>query len=129
MRVVVLVKHAYFAVYHWFRPQAVVSMKAGAVRITDETLQAILGFFVLFVGLFVLCSLIMASLGLDLVTATSAVAATLGNIGPGLGAVGAVQNYAGIPTLGKLLLSVCMLLGRLELFTVMVLFVPAFWRR
>jgi trk system potassium uptake protein TrkH len=57
------------------------------------------------------------------------VAATLNNIGPGLAAVGAVENYALVPTAGKVFLSLCMVLGRLELFSILVLFVPSFWKR
>lgn len=70
----------------------------------------------------------MAALGLDIVTASTSVIATLGNIGPGLAGVGAVQNFGAIPPVGKVFLSFCMALGRLELFTVLVLLVPAFWR-
>jgi len=129
MRVLVLVKVAYFAIYHWFRPHAVVAMRVGGVKVKEETIQGILGFFALFMGLFVACSLIMSALGLDLVAATTSVVATMGNIGPGLGLVGPVQNFAEVPAAGKVVLSFCMLLGRLELFTVMVLLVPQFWRR
>ena len=68
-------------------------------------------------------------LGLDLVSAISSVAATLGNIGPGLGIVGPMDNYATVPQAGKWVLSLCMLLGRLELFTVLMLFVPGTWRK
>ena len=62
-------------------------------------------------------------------TAITSVAATLNNVGPGLGAVGPFDNYAGIPTTGKAILTLCMLLGRLELYTVLVLFLPSFWRK
>ncbi|MBT5832961.1 MAG: TrkH family potassium uptake protein, partial [Candidatus Latescibacteria bacterium] len=62
------------------------------------------------------------------VTAVTAVIATLNNIGPGLGLVGPVDNFSSIPDAGKYLLSLCMVLGRLELFAVLVLFMPAFWR-
>ena len=70
----------------------------------------------------------MAAMGLPFETAISSVAATLNNIGPGLQAVGATMNYAAVPAAGKVFLSLCMVLGRLELFSVLVLFVPAFWR-
>mgnify|MGYP000644551376 CR=1 FL=1 len=66
---------------------------------------------------------------LDLVTSASAVAASLGNIGPGLGSVGPTDNFAHVPAFGKLVLAFCMLLGRLELFTVLVLVFPSFWRK
>ncbi len=71
----------------------------------------------------------MAALGLDLISAAAATIATMGNIGPGLGSVGPIDNYAHIPTLGKFILSFYMLLGRLELYTVLVLFAPQLWRR
>jgi trk system potassium uptake protein TrkH len=68
-------------------------------------------------------------MGLDMVTAMGAVATSLGNIGPGLGFVGPVNNFANIPDTGKWLLSFLMLVGRLELFTVVILFTPYFWRK
>jgi trk system potassium uptake protein TrkH len=71
----------------------------------------------------------MSFLGLDFKTAIGASVATVGNIGPGLGGVGPVENYAFIPSLGKWVLSFLMLLGRLELFTVLMLLSPTFWRR
>jgi trk system potassium uptake protein TrkH len=71
----------------------------------------------------------MAYLGLDMSSAVSSVAATLGNIGPGLGAVGPAYDYALIPQSGKVLLTFMMLLGRLEIVTVMAVLTPAFWRR
>ena len=74
-------------------------------------------------------SLFMAALGLDIITAFSSVIACLANIGPGLGKVGSLEHYAHIPAIGKLFLSFCMILGRLELFTVMALLLPSFWKR
>jgi len=71
----------------------------------------------------------MAGFGLDVLTAVGSVAATLGNIGPGLGGVGPVQNYAAIPQGGKWVLCGFMLLGRLEIYTVLLLLLPATWRR
>lgn len=71
----------------------------------------------------------MAILGLDIISATASVAATLGNVGPGLGLVSPVQTYFFIPPLGKIVLTLCMLLGRLEIYTVLILVVPEFWRK
>ena len=96
---------------------------------SDDLTKSIYGFFALFLFMFVAGTLIMTLLGLDLVTASTSVIATLGNIGPGLERVGAVENFAFIPATGKYFLSFCMILGRLELFTVFVLFVPDFWKR
>ena len=72
---------------------------------------------------------IMAALGYDLNTSLGAVAATLGNIGPGIGEVGPISNFSHIPVTGKWFLSMLMLIGRLELFTVLILFSPEFWRK
>ena len=69
------------------------------------------------------------ALGLDLVTAGASTVACLSNIGPGLGGVGPTDTYASIPMLGKIVLTALMLLGRLEIFTVFVLFFPSFWRK
>jgi trk system potassium uptake protein TrkH len=79
--------------------------------------------------LFVLSGLALAAMGVDVLTAFSAVVACIGNIGPGLGEVGPVDNYAAIPALGKWVLAFCMLLGRLEIYTILVLCIPEFWRK
>ena len=71
----------------------------------------------------------MALTGVDFVTSISAVATSLGNVGPGLGLVGPVNNFAALPDITKWMLSALMLLGRLELFTVLILFTPYFWRK
>ena len=88
-----------------------------------------LGFFALFILIFAAGVLAMTALGLDLPTAFGAVVASLGNIGPGLGDVGPTDNYAWIPGPGKWILSLLMLMGRLELFTVILLFSPLYWRK
>jgi trk system potassium uptake protein TrkH len=92
-------------------------------------MRSILGFLALYIGLFAVSAVLLAGLGVDLVTAIGAVAASIGNIGPGFGIVGPVENYAQIPWLGKYLLIWCMLLGRLEIFTLIILLVPEFWRK
>jgi len=71
----------------------------------------------------------MALLGLDMISSFGSVAACIFNVGPGFGAVGPVENYAAIPALGKWILIFCMLLGRLEIYTVIVLLMPEFWRK
>ncbi len=95
----------------------------------QDVLSSIWGFFMLYLGLFVVATFIMAFLGLDMVSAMSSVAASIGNIGPGLGMVGPTNNYLSIPTVGKWVLMFCMLLGRLEIYTVMVLLMPEFWKK
>jgi len=92
-------------------------------------MRSVLGFMGLYVGLFAFSSVLIASMGVDFITSIAAVAATIGNIGPGLGMVGPVDNFAHIPYLGKWVLIWCMLLGRLEIYTVIILLVPEFWRK
>jgi len=104
------------------------------IRVNDRVVPAevmtnVLGFFFFFIGIFAIVTCVMATLGLDLVSAAGCTIATMGNIGPGLGSVGPTDNYAHIPTAGKLILSFCMLLGRLELYTLLILFSPNFWKR
>ncbi len=129
MRVIVLAKYARDQVHKIFEPHAVTSVKWGGAPLPGEIVRDILAFCILFVALFVAGSLCLAALGLDLVSATTAVAATLCNIGPGLELVGPTNDFSAIPTVGKWLLSACMLLGRLEVFTVIALFLPGYWRR
>ena len=71
----------------------------------------------------------MASLGFDIISAFGSVAACIGNIGPGLGLVGPVQNFLNVPEVGKWVLIFCMLLGRLEIYTVILLLTPEYWRK
>jgi trk system potassium uptake protein TrkH len=110
-------------------PNAVVAIKIGNNSISDNVAKSIAGFFILFILVFAAGSMFMAALGLDLVTAFSSVIATLANIGPGLGRVGSLEHYAHLPEIGKIFLSFCMILGRLELLTIMALLMPSFWKR
>ncbi len=128
-RILLLFKHAQVQVFRLIHPRAIRLVKLGNRPVDKEVLQAILGFFALFIGIFVFASLLMAAAGMDLVSGGAAVIACLANIGPGLGTVGPVDNFAHIPSFGKSVLIVCMLMGRLELFTVLVLFFPSFWRK
>lgn len=128
-RILLLFKHAQVQVFRLIHPRAIRLVKLGNRPVDKEVLQSILGFFALFIGIFVFASLLMAASGMDLVSGGAAVIACLANIGPGLGTVGPVDNFAHIPSFGKSVLIVCMLMGRLELFTVLVLFFPSFWRK
>ncbi len=111
------------------RPQAIARIKLGRQALDEGVVANILTFVMIFFSVFAIMSFVMTFYTPDLETATSAVVASLGNIGPGLGAVGAAETYAFIPAPGKLVLIVCMLLGRLELYTVLVMFMPSFWRK
>jgi len=129
MRVMLLFKHSYRELFRLVHPRAVLPLKFGAKLVKEEVVASIWGFFVLFIALFVLSSLALTAMGVDVLTSFAAVVACIGNVGPGLGEVGPVNNYSGIPALGKWVLSFCMLLGRLEIYTVLVLFMPEFWRK
>lgn len=129
MRIMCCFKYCYKELFTLVHPRAVAPVKIGGKIVSDGIIGSILGFLALYMGLFALCSVLLAALGVDFVTAFSAVAASIGNIGPGLGLVGPMGNYAEIPELGKWLLIWCMLLGRLEIYTVIIFLVPEFWRK
>ncbi|MCI0697077.1 TrkH family potassium uptake protein [candidate division KSB1 bacterium] len=128
-RIIVIAKAAFVECYKIFRPQAVKAVKIGKSVMSDEITKSIFGFFTLYLLVIVFGSLFMSLLGLDIITASTAVITTLGGVGPGLAQVGPIENFAFIPTVGKIFLSLCMILGRLELYTVLVLLVPDFWKR
>lgn len=129
LRVMLYLKYCYKELFALVHPHSVKHIKIGGKPVPDDVMRSILGFMGLYVGLFAFCSVLLAGMGVDFVTSFSAVAATLGNIGPGFGIVGPVENYAQIPYLGKWLLLWCMLLGRLEIYTVIIFLVPEFWRK
>ncbi len=129
MRIMICFKYCYKELFNLLHPHAVTTVKLGGKRVSDDVIRSILGFLALYMGIFALCAVLLAGMGVDLVTAVSAVAASIGNIGPGLNLVGPVGNFAGIPVLGKWLLIWCMLLGRLEIYTVIIFLVPEFWRK
>lgn len=129
LRILLLFKHAHVQIFKLIHPRAVRLVKLGDTPVDRDVMQSILGFFALYIGIFIFASFLMAATGLDLVSAGMSVVATLGNIGPGLGSIGPIDNYAHVAPFGKTVLIICMLLGRLELFTVLVLIFPTFWRR
>jgi len=129
LRILLCFKFCYKELFSLVHPHAVSHIKIGGKPVPDDVMRSVLGFLALYMGLFALSSVLLAGLGVDFTTAFAAVAATIGNVGPGFGMVGPVENYAQIPVLGKWLLIWCMLLGRLEIFTVIILMVPEFWRK
>ncbi len=129
IRVFVLIKKTLREIRLFMQPQAVLKVKIGGNPVAQEVISHISAFFILFILVFAMGTLLMTFFTPDLQTALSSVIATLGNIGPGLGGVGAVENFAKIPAVGKMLLTVFMLLGRLELYTVLIILLPSFWRK
>jgi trk system potassium uptake protein TrkH len=107
-------------------PRAIFSIKLGRKVLPDRIVEAVWGFFSAYAAVFVLCMLLLLAAGMDDITAFTAVAACINNLGPGLGEVTA--NFSSINDMSKWVLIMAMLFGRLEIFTLLVLFTPAFWR-
>ena len=129
MRILLLMRHAYQEIFRLIHPRAVIRVKLGTQVVPPDVLSGIWGFFLLWLALLFVSVFLVAATGVDVLTSFASVLACIGNIGPGLGAVGPADNYAMIPTLAKWVLMLCMLLGRLEIFTVIILFVPEFYRK
>lgn len=128
IRVLLIYKQGLREIRRLIHPNGVFSIKLGGQRVPDAVINAIWGFFSAYVILFLtMVTVLMLIAPLDFTTAFSAVAACLNNLGPGLGEV--ASNYAALPDGAKWLLVLAMLFGRLEIFTLLVLFTPAFWRR
>ncbi|MCH8983839.1 MAG: TrkH family potassium uptake protein [Acidobacteria bacterium] len=134
-RVGVLTKAAFADIRRLVHPRAILVTRFGGRRITEPVVEAVQSFFLFYMFLFMTTTFVVAFIdanmaeGLDLVTVTSAVAASIGNIGPGLGDVGPAANYSGLPDLVKWLLASLMIVGRLEIFPVLVLFTKDLWKR
>jgi trk/ktr system potassium uptake protein len=127
IRFLLLVKQGHRETMRLIHPNAQIPVKVGNKPMPDRIVNAIWGFFAAYVGSFVVIMLFLMATGLDQITAFSAVAACMNNLGPGLGAVG--ENYVDINDPAKWALSFAMMLGRLEVFTLVILFTRAFWRR
>ena len=127
IRIVLLYKQGRREIRRLVHPNAIMRIKLGGKPVDESVINAVWGFFASYVAVFALLLVLLMATGLDQVTAFSAVAACLNNLGPGLGEVGA--HYTGINNASKWLLCLAMLLGRLEIFTLLVLLTPAFWRK
>ena len=126
IRMLLLYKQGAREISKLVHPNALIPIKLGGKAVPDNVINAVWGFLSLYILSYILLLLLMLAGGADPVTAFSAVTACLNNLGPGLGAV--AQNYAGVSDMGKMVLTFAMLLGRLELFTLLVLFTPVFWK-
>ncbi len=128
VRALTLMKHTRVMMMRAISPKAVIPLKYNRKPLSEGIIRDVISFFFFYVLVAVVASVTLGFLGLDLETAISAVAATLGNVGPGLGGVGPTLNYASLPGAAKVILIMCMWLGRLELFTVFMIFSPRLWR-
>lgn len=129
MRHLILIKNSLLEVKRQIHPSAVIPVRFNKKAVSQNISYHVSAFVLVYLIIFFLGSLVMALLGLDFMSALGSVTSTLGNIGPGLGTVGPVNNFAHIPVAGKWVLSFLMLLGRLELFTVLILVMPHFWKQ
>ncbi|HDQ40004.1 MAG TPA: TrkH family potassium uptake protein [Desulfonatronum sp.] len=129
MRIQLMCKHIFSECFRVIHPHAVVQVKMSGKVVEENVLAEVCGFLGLFAVLYVAASLLLAAMGLDMVTAFSASIAAMGNIGPGFGSVGPAENFAHLPAAAKWLLSWCMLLGRLELYALIIFLIPEFWKK
>ncbi len=126
IRVVLLLLQGSRELKRLIHPRAMFSIRIGSKALPDRVIDAVWGFFSAYALVFVICMLVLMAMGMDAITAFSATAACLNNLGPGLGEV--ASNYASIGDGAKYVLVVAMLFGRLEIFTLLVLFTPTFWK-
>lgn len=129
MRQMLIFKNSFLELKRLVHPNAIIPVRFNGKTVGQNVIYNVMAFFVIYMIIFGISLIVMAAMGLDFETMVGVVAASLGNIGPGIGGVGPVENYAAIPVVGKWFLSFLMLIGRLELFTVLILFSPAFWKR
>ncbi|MBK9098430.1 MAG: TrkH family potassium uptake protein [bacterium] len=129
VRQVILFKNGWTELKRLIHPRAIIPVKFNNKTVTAEIVSNVQAFFIFYILLFVFGSIIISLLGVDFVTAIGATATCIGNIGPGIGTVGPVNNFAHLPDSVKWILSFLMMVGRLELFTVLVILSPAFWKK
>lgn len=128
MRHLILIKNGFLEFKRALHPNAILKVRYNNKSVSGDIVFNILGFFILYMLSFIIGALVFSMLKIDFVSAIGLSASSLGNVGPALGDFGPVNNYANLPALGKWWASFLMLIGRLELFTVLILFTPFFWR-
>ena len=110
-------------------PQAIIPIRLNDQVVSGDIMRNVLSFVVLYVATACIGAMALCLVEMDLLTALGGAISAVGNVGPAFGTLGPTENYAHVPLAGKWVLAILMMLGRLEIFTVLVLFVPAFWRR
>ncbi len=129
VRILLSLKQGYREIYQLIHPRAVTTVKLDNRILNKEVLGSIWGMIFLFLGVCTVAIIGMAATGEDIVTSTTTVISAMCNVGPAMGSAGPAENYAGIPTAGKWILIFCMLTGRLEVYTVLILLVPHYWKK
>ncbi len=127
-RIILLIKYAGTETRRMLHARAIIPIRIGDRFISDEVIRNTLGFSLIYLSIFVLTAFVLTAFNLDLLSAIGASASAIGNVGPAFGAFGPTDNYALLHPIGKWMLTICMLLGRLEIFTIMVLFSRTFWK-
>ncbi|MCG8604688.1 TrkH family potassium uptake protein, partial [bacterium] len=127
VRIYLALKHGLVQLKKLVHPHAIIPIRLGNRSVSSSAITDILGFLLVYFVILVLAAIFMSFLGLDLITAVSTVISTLSNIGPGVGTIGPTENFAHIPMSGKWVLSFLMLIGRLEIYTVLVILNRNFW--
>ncbi|WP_420454602.1 TrkH family potassium uptake protein [Rubrivirga sp.] len=129
VRVLLILKNSFRELRQLVHPQAILPIRLDHRVVPEGIIRTVLSFIVFYVGLIGLGTLLLGVMGLDIWSAFSATFSCVGNVGPAFGAMGPTENYTHVPVAGKWLLSVLMMAGRLEIFTVLLLFTPGFWKR
>jgi len=129
IRFMILFKAAKRDLLKIIHPRAIYHVRVGGKAISEKTLSEVLGFFFMYMMIFCAAILIVSIEGKDIVTTITSVATTLGNVGPGLGMIGPRGNFSGFTDLSKMVFSFCMIVGRLEIYPILLLVFPAFWKK
>ncbi|ADV49543.1 TrkH family potassium uptake protein [Cellulophaga sp. E16_2] len=129
MRHLLIIKNGLLEFKRTLHSNAVIPVRYNNKTVREHIVYNIIAFFVLYMLMFIIGSLVLGALGLDFESAIGGAASSLGNVGPGLGSLNPLSNFNGLPALGKWWCGFLMLLGRLELFTVLILFTPYFWKK
>ncbi len=128
IRVFLIIKHSLMETRRLLHARAIIPIRIGDRYINESIIRNTLGFFLFYIAIFSLTAVALTAMGIDITSAIGAAASAVGNIGPALGAFGPTDNYALLPDIGKWILSFAMLLGRLEIFTVVILFSRTYWK-
>lgn len=129
VRHLVMIKNSFLEMKRILHPAAILPVRLNNKAVSQSVTHHVLAFIIIYLSIFVFGCFFVALTGTDFMTTISAVATSLGNVGPGLGTIGPVDNFAHLPMMAKIMLSFLMLIGRLELFTILILFTPYFWRK
>ena len=128
IRSILVVKYLVYEVRKLLHPKGIFNINIGENNIEDNVVKATLGFYLFYIFIFIFTAIVLSMTGLDVTSSLTASASAIGNIGPGLGSIGPAGNWGHLTDFAKWLTSFCMLLGRLEIFTVVVLFSRSFWK-